>query len=278
MKAVEREDYERAVEYLDTKQQPKRAEQLALELQLVMDQGLKDDLNKLSRAPEGALDDGLGANRERVGIVRSGPETVDVQLERVQRGEDPPVWLFASSTLRRIPRVYDRMDAPLADRYLPAPLTQTKILHVSLWRWIAFIIVLPLLFVLSRLASGLIVPLLRPLARRIAHDDSPEAAVPHKKPLYLLVLGLGFYAYGHALALRPEPPVLEPHGGTITIIGLTWLSFRIIVSLSSGSLGPITCDAASGRIAGHSARRPGVQGGRHRRRSGEQPVLRGLQS
>ena len=37
MKAVDREDYERAVEYLDTKQPLKRAKQLARDLQVILD-------------------------------------------------------------------------------------------------------------------------------------------------------------------------------------------------------------------------------------------------
>jgi MscS family membrane protein len=40
MRAMGREDDERAVEYLDTKQPPKRAGQLARELQYVLDTGL----------------------------------------------------------------------------------------------------------------------------------------------------------------------------------------------------------------------------------------------
>ena len=40
IKSVDKEDYERAIEYLDTKQPPKRAQQLAEQLQVILNWGL----------------------------------------------------------------------------------------------------------------------------------------------------------------------------------------------------------------------------------------------
>src|SRR5271157_1863448 len=59
MKAASDQDYGRAKDYLNTKQSPKSAEQLAMELQFIIDRGLSGDLDALSRSPEGDLKDGL---------------------------------------------------------------------------------------------------------------------------------------------------------------------------------------------------------------------------
>ncbi len=228
MRAVQHEDYERAVEYLDTKQSPKRAEQLALELQFVMDNGLADDLNKMSRSPDGNLGDSLPPNRERVGVVRAGEETFDMQLERVQRGNDPAVWLFSADTLRRVPRIYERLDVPVLDRYLPAVLTQTRVLHISLWQWIAFFVVLPLLFILARLVSRAFIPLLRPLLRRLAHEDDAQRVERIKNPLNLLVLSLAFYAYAPLWHSALGRLFWDRLAATLTIVSLSWLCLRLI--------------------------------------------------
>ena len=112
MRAMGREDDERAVEYLDTKQPPKRAGQLALELQYVLDTGLSDSLANLSRNPQGDLGGGLPSNRERVGVVKTASGAFDILLERVQQDNGPPVWLFSSDTLKHLPEIYGQLKFP----------------------------------------------------------------------------------------------------------------------------------------------------------------------
>ena len=96
IKSVDKEDYERAIEYLDTKQPPKRAQQLAEQLQVILNLGLAGTLPKLSNKAEGDLEDGLKPNKERIGTVKTSAGSYDITLERVQRGTDPHVWLFSS--------------------------------------------------------------------------------------------------------------------------------------------------------------------------------------
>ena len=169
MRAMSSEDYERAVEYLDTKQSPKKAEQLAAELQFIIDRGLSGDLDKLSRNPEGDLEGGLPPNRERVGVVKTGSVSLDIQLERVERETEPPVWLFSADTLRQVPYVYEQLDVPFLDRYLPAALTQSRV-----WRWLSFLVVLPILFLLARLVSRLLMPVVRVLVRRLSQGEDGD--------------------------------------------------------------------------------------------------------
>jgi MscS family membrane protein len=249
MRAVGREDYERAAEYLDTKQPPKRAQQLAAELQFVVDRGLSENLNNLSREPEGDLGDGLRPNRERVGIVKTASETLDIQLERVQRGDDPPVWLFSSDTLRRVQKVYDQLDVPLADRFLPSVLTQKRILHLSLWRWISFLVVLPLLFFAARLISFGLLSILRPLIRRLARRDDNRPIERIKNPFGLFVLALAVYAYSPLNDSALSRLLWNQMAMVLTAVSLTWLCLRLIDVFVERTTRNYHTTLASGRIA-----------------------------
>jgi MscS family membrane protein len=72
---------------------------------VVLDRQLLTSSSQLSNRPEGDLQDGLAAGRDRVGVVESASGNIDIFVDRVQRGQASPVWLFSSDTLREIPRL-----------------------------------------------------------------------------------------------------------------------------------------------------------------------------
>jgi MscS family membrane protein len=248
MKAMERADYERAVEYLDTKQPPRQAEQLARELQFILDKGLSGNLDDMSRKPEGELADGLKSNREKVGAIKTPAASLDILLEKVQRGTDPPVWLFSSDTLRRVPHIYDQLEMPVLDRHLPTILTQKRILQVPLWRWIAFFVVLPLLFILAHLVSRLLMPLLRPLIYRLAQDQDEQLIERIKNPFRLVILALSVYAYAPLSHSALSRLFWNRMAETLTVIGLTWLCLRLIDILVDRVRRVYQMTPSSGRI------------------------------
>src|SRR6516165_434805 len=99
LKAAENHDYERAAEYLDSKQPSEQKQELARQLKLIMDRGLAVNLDTLSREPEGKLEEGLRNTRELVGVAQIGSESLEILLDRIQRGANPPIWLFSAQTL-----------------------------------------------------------------------------------------------------------------------------------------------------------------------------------
>nr|MCU0554920.1 hypothetical protein [Syntrophales bacterium] len=80
IRAMQREDYERAVEFLDTKQTGKRARQLAAELAFILEQGISAAAGALSAKPEGNLQDSPLASREIVGTVKTKSGEYKIQL------------------------------------------------------------------------------------------------------------------------------------------------------------------------------------------------------
>jgi len=89
--AANKADYELASNYLEGKQPAKRKAELARNLQVVLNRGLKIGPDDLSRAPEGRLDDGLGANVEKVGTATFGSESLDVVLRLTKTPGTAPI-------------------------------------------------------------------------------------------------------------------------------------------------------------------------------------------
>ena len=79
-------------------------------------------------------------SRDRIGLVESPSGNVEMFLDRVQRGQGDPIWLFSSSTLQEIPRLYDEVQPPWIERYVPERLRTIQWLSVPLYRWIAILL------------------------------------------------------------------------------------------------------------------------------------------
>jgi len=120
IKAMARGDYDRAASYLDTKQHGDLAWKLAQQLQIILDRETSIDLSKLGRRPEGSLANAQNPNRDLVGVASTSSGKVEIWLDRVQRGDNPPVWLFSRDTLRLVPEIYEDIgDASEIERHLP---------------------------------------------------------------------------------------------------------------------------------------------------------------
>jgi MscS family membrane protein len=228
LKAAQVGDYGRAAEFLDVRQGSSQSLELARQLKTILDRRLAINLDFVSNKPEGDPHDSPQANRDMIGIVKANGKSLDVYLDRVQRGKNPPVWLFASDTLRHVPEMYAEIRPVWFEPYLPRPLLETRFLTLSLWQWIATFLVIPLAFVLARLLNRLIMPLLRRAVRYLTqeHDDRQLARI--EGPLRLLTLVVIGYWSTTLLVL----PFLARQfwarvATTGAIIAITWLLVRL---------------------------------------------------
>ena len=112
----------------------------------------------LSNKPEGTLDDNLPPSKERVGTVKTPSGSLDILLEQVQRGNNPPVWLFSADTLNNVPEIYRELNVRNLDDYLPKFLVETWFLWFPLWQWILILLLIPLSYGLSILVTRLLYP------------------------------------------------------------------------------------------------------------------------
>ena len=154
-----------AAEYLQWPRQkmPVSKEEAAEQLLFVLNHGFEGNLDRLSRDPGGIATDGLAADRERAGTaVLANGERVDIFLSRVaQQGTGPALWLVAADTVAEIPRMYAHSGLPQLERRLPRFLKSSSFGELPLWVPLALLILVPVLFLVSRLLMGIVLAALR---------------------------------------------------------------------------------------------------------------------
>ncbi len=155
---------ELAPQYLDLKAGDPTAVELAHKLFVVLDRRLPPRLTELSDRPEGSLANPLKPDRDVVGSVATESGTLDLVLQRVNRGPTARVWLFSRETLASIPDVYDEIDLVVVDRFLPTFLTKPRLAGVRLFEYLAVVLLIPACYRLL----GWLGWLLRPVIAAVA--------------------------------------------------------------------------------------------------------------
>jgi MscS family membrane protein len=228
MKAAQMTDYAHAAMYLDVRPGAGQAQDLAKQLKVILDRGLAVNLDLLSTRPEGEMADSTNPNRDLVGVATSGGKSLEIHLDRVQRGKNPPMWLFASDTLRKVPEMYEEIGPPWIEAYLPRPLLDTRFLTFSLWQWIGMILVIPIALLLARAINRLLIPALRPAVRYVTREQDDRQLSRIEWPVRLLTLVVTSYWSVSLLAL---PFLARQFWGriamTLGIVATTWLVIRL---------------------------------------------------
>lgn len=150
---------------------------LAKHLKAALDRHLWIDLDEVSDAEEGKIDDGLPADREALGRIPGPGARLEPVLLARDRGGPAPTWRFARSTVSRIPGWYAQLPGRWALDHLPSPLLRAGPLDLPWWQWLA---TLPLALVAwglgTLLARGSRSALLRLARRTEARWDDAVAA------------------------------------------------------------------------------------------------------
>jgi MscS family membrane protein len=245
LKSVDKEDYQRAVEYLDTKQPSKRAQQLAEELQNILNWGFSGHIPKLSHKPEGDLEDGLKSNHERIGVIKTSTGNYDIMLERVQRGADPPVWLFSTETLRQLPDIRIDFQHDRIEQYVPNFLRDKKLFNYPLWRWIA----ISLLILFAWFFTSLIIVGHRFIYRRFTKRQKKQDIKRFKGPIRVLALSLGFNIASLLSFSLLSSLFFSRVSETLAIIGITWLCLYFVDPVIDRMMKRRQLSKSSGKIA-----------------------------
>ncbi|MBA4417766.1 MAG: hypothetical protein C0392_07630 [Syntrophus sp. (in: bacteria)] len=228
MKSAKQEEYERALQYLDTKKTGHSAQKLVKELLTVLDRGFAGKPALLSNKPEGNQDDCLPSSRERVGTIDTPSGSLDILLELVQRGNDPPVWLFSSETLSKVQEVPHKVAKRSMESYLPNILVDSWFLWFPLWHWILILCVIPISFVAATLVTRLLAPLLSLIMHRIAKVQGDQYVVKLKGPMRILILALTFWSISSVSSSILTGLFWTYVSTTLAVVGVTWLCMRFI--------------------------------------------------
>ena len=142
-------DLKKAVNYLDfgiysSQMTEKEKEEYAQELRIVLDRALWVDLSLISDTPEGNKDDSLPDNRERIAqLTGADGKIVDIIVQRITLDSGLNVWLFSSSTVRRIPELYKKYGYGALGDKLSEIFPSYTFMYLELWQW-GFLILLAL--------------------------------------------------------------------------------------------------------------------------------------
>jgi len=245
-----------AARYLELRHLPpgRRDEEgprLARRLKAVLDRALWVELEALSDAPEGDLDDGLPPSRERVGTIpRAEGRPVDVLLERRTPPSGTPAWRISSETLAAVPALSEELGLDWVEERLPAVWVETRFLELALWQWLGLPVLLAaavLLALLAALAASLVAGAVARRTRRRWDDLLVAGSVG---PVRLLLAALFFAAGLPFLALAlPVDRALEGVLTVLVVLGVTWWLLRAV---------GVAAQVATERLS--AAGRPGALG------------------
>jgi MscS family membrane protein len=212
------------VEYLDGKRPPKHAEELAQQLKYMLDQGLSNGIDDLSRSPNGDVEDQQRLSRESVGTVKTPNGDLKVMLDRVERPGHPSIWLFSQETLNLVPAAYASLHPTDYGRYFPAWMASVRFLYVPLWRWMVILVCLVLVFIVASLLARAMIWLLKRILRRRLPPRIEESVLALQTPIFCLTLAIvSRLAGGYAIT------ALGRHYWGIAGLVLGWISTAWLV-------------------------------------------------
>ena len=239
VRAAERQDFALAAEYLETRMRGARAEELARQLHLVLNRGLSADLDRLSRVAEGNLQDGLPAARDRVGPVGLRSGGMEILVNRVERPDQPPIWLFAADTLALIPTAADELIAFDLEAYLPRTLVENTLLWQPLYWWITLPLFVGLAWLLGSMIARALLDLFGPLVRVIIGEPDGRTSTTITAPIRLILVALAIRSFSTISPTLPMRQLETRVAAVVAIIGLAWLVIRlshIVIELRSRRL------------------------------------------
>lgn len=227
-------EYADAAKFLDLSDIPeperaKRGPLLARELKIVLDQHLWVDLETLSDQPEGAMDDGLRSNQDRVGVIQTDHGAYEINLSRALATDGGGEWRFTTGTLERVEILYAETGYARVLAWLPEWATGMRVGNVEGWQWVSLLLLAFLAVLLSRAVTGLIYSMVRVLTRR-TEPEFRNRMLESVRPPVQMICALGVVVLGAAY-LRLSVPARNnlAHAGVGLLLALAaWALMRLV--------------------------------------------------
>ncbi len=229
LKAAGSDDYDTAVQYLETRQKGEAARKLAQQLREVLDRDASIDVTRLSRKPEGSLANPQNPNREIVGSTSAATGKIPIRLERVTQGADQtPIWLFSAATLEQIPDAYDSLSQPSSTEQKLPGWMRLQFLTIPIWRWLILFAVIPLIVLAGSWLNNLLHPIFAKLARMFAGDKADQKVRSVRSPIRIFLVGMLVLLFGAASTSVVARAFSHSLGLVIVVIGVTWFFTRTV--------------------------------------------------
>ena len=194
-----RNDYTTAATHLDLSAIPgqQRAEQgprLARQLKVVFDRNRWFDVEKVSDQPAGDRDDGLPANTEKIGTIRSSDGDVDIILRRIREPDGSAVWMFSAALVERIPSLYDEFGYGWLGDRVPESLRRMRAWNLEGWQAIGLLVLTALAWVVSWGGSLVLARFATPLVRHTETEVDDRLLETMRRPIRWIIAVVFFSA------------------------------------------------------------------------------------
>jgi len=232
LQAAQAENYQSAADFLQmpaSRRQSQGAD-LARKLKALLDTAFVGRVSRISTSPDGNPDNGT-SDQQTIGVFSVPNEGSDndipVVLVRVTDPSSGKIWLFSSSTLSRVPEVYDTIEEHRVESRLPRSLVANTFLGMPLWQWLALLIALPIAVLI-----GWAIVLFLAIPRRIYLKLKKRPEILSYRHVSMPML-LVFSAISHrVIAGRLGLPLLSRFYyyrtiGVLVSIGFFWLLLRL---------------------------------------------------
>jgi MscS family membrane protein len=228
LKAARDGDFERAANYLDLRYLPGRMDksqgpQLARQLKIALDKVLWFDLDMISAHPAGFSDDGLPANRDIIGRIKTPNKTVDILMQRIPRGDGVYIWKIANQTVSEIPHLYKYFGYGPFEETISKIFPDAQFLGWQIWQWVLWLINFALSFLLALLITWMVNLLVGRKDTAMRRQIKRFVAWPVRFLLWLLLEQVGLSFIGLSMTVRNIfrfDPVLP--------FVMTWTAVRLV--------------------------------------------------
>jgi MscS family membrane protein len=187
--------------YLNTPLRGENAQVLWRQLAAVLNQRLPARINQISDKPEGSIPDPLKPDEDIIGTIQTADGTLDIVVERVDRGKLGKVWLFSGKTLASIPRVFQELSAPPVEELLPDFMVSTRVLGAPLFEWVALFVGLPLLYLATGLLGRMLSWSVGEVGRKVTRNPKFKSPQLLRAPIRLLLVALAIYLLTRSISL-----------------------------------------------------------------------------
>ncbi len=235
MEAYHARDYLRAARYLDLRKLPRNERTrdgagLAKQLGQILDRDSQFEVANLSRDPEGNHTAGSPSpDLERVDTFKVDGRNFDLDVERLVLHSGAAIWVFSPDSLERLPELAQMTSDSPVERHLPPALVTWSFLDMSLWRWIALVVLAVLVMGMSRLITIFVLRLLKPLLARFAPHGKWGLLETLIGPLQVILASAACRAGVEWIDPSPRVrPFLERGLTLLFFLGLAWFCLRVV--------------------------------------------------
>lgn len=229
LQAAQSQEYSIAAQYLQMSAATRQSQgdTLAMKLNVAMNSAFSGNL-KPSRLPEGTPQEDVPTGHQKLGAMSSGDVEAELELVRVNDPSAGKIWLISSSTLARVPELYDQIEARQVETRLPQWTVKHQFGGMPLWQWFALI----LLILVAAAAAWLLLVLghvpLRWWARRHGQAEMAQWRSV-SAPAWLLVGTIIHRILAGYLGIPLLPWLYYRHVTAVAvIIGAFWILWSII--------------------------------------------------